>query len=766
MMDTILGLAKNYPLYIQGAGRWIYDLCATHPTSIKFGVIFFVVVMCLCAFFRARRSYGTLIWIIGAIGCAYLAQVYIMENYLLRGTLLYLEAAILMFTYCAMVKGEYGASEIVIGKRATIVLMGFIILGASFFRFYRLADYPDAVINDEALNLQCGVYAMRGEIKELGPVWSEASLHCFTLYSEAFFFKLFGVSLFAGRMAMAVPGILGIVAFFLMTDMLFPRAVALLAASFLATCYCSVEYDRLASGINQGTLFACASFYLLLLAERKKSVLCGLLSGAALGLGLGTFYTFVGVILVFISFIAYRIIFERGFLRKNWVILVLVLIGFLAVASQQLQQQIQHAIGYIRSGFLFFGHPVQLPSSVPSQTDLLLRNIGLLARMLFLSMGESIFLISELPMANVFLVPLFVLGGICALYCFKRYNYFLVLVWFVLGPIAGFLTEPNDYRIIAFLPAVYILAALGAFLLLKVIISSLRINGYLVFVSLLALMSTAILAVNVYVYFNKCRTTAGFEDKEIGEYANSRIGKNFIYFVDFGTPANPYVLTYESRRGEDPQKYYSIITRDEVYSAIFNKPSGGLDRMFIFYKSEENSKFVEDVAKAMPYAKVELKQYLISCMLPENKLAKERGSDVAYQTAFQETAPGQWARARAVSTEFDWGHYSIQYPFRIETEGNFCVPKDDTYYFRSIGGGDTEVYIDGKQVSLTPSPCVLKSGVHRIRLRHLQATPGKFSLTWRRGEEQEAPVYIWGAVLKNLFDLAATPAPTRTPGQE
>jgi len=170
MIDNILGLAQNYPLYIQGAGKWIYDLCATHATKIKFGVIFFVVATFLCGLFRTSRFYGTLVWIIGAIGCAYLAQIYIMENCLLTGTLLYCEAAILMCIYCAMVKGEYGASEIVIGKMATIVLMGFIILCASFFRFYRLADFPNAVINDEALNLQCGVYAMRGEMKELGPV--------------------------------------------------------------------------------------------------------------------------------------------------------------------------------------------------------------------------------------------------------------------------------------------------------------------------------------------------------------------------------------------------------------------------------------------------------------------------------------------------------------------------------------------------------------------------------------------------------------------
>jgi len=759
MIDSILGIAQNYPLYIQGAGKWIYDLCATHGTQIKFGVIASVVAACLCAFFRARRFYGTLVWITGAVGCAYLGQIYLTQNYWLTGTLLYLGAAILMFIYCAIVKGKYGLSEIVIGKRATIELMVLIILCGSFFRFYHLSSFPNGVINDEALSLQLGVCTMRGE--DVGGIYALAPFYFVPFGSEALFFKLFGVSLFTGRMAMAVPGVLGIIAFFFMTDILFGRAVALLAASFLATCYYSSGFDRIACGNTQGTLFACASVYLLLLAEKKKSVLCGLLSGAVLGVGLGTFDSYKGVILVFLTFIMYRIIFERGFLRKNWFVLVPVVIGFLAAAGHQLQAQKDHAFTYIKGGFIFFSG-LKLPFS--AHTGLFLQNIRILVRMLFSHVEESLWLMSGEPMLNQFLIPLFFLGCISALYCFRRYNYFLALAWLILAPIGGILLLPMDYRIIVFLPAVYIFAALGAFLLLKAILSCFRLRGNVFFISSLSILTVAVFVVNVYVYFNKCAMGTSFSDKEMGEYVDSQIGKRYVYVVGNVDTCAPYVLTYESRRGEDQKKYYSFIKEDEVYPAIFSKPSGNQDIVFVFFKSKKSSKLVEDIGKAMPYAKVEQKQCLISCMLPENELAKERGADVSYQAALLEAAPVQWGRAEAMSTEFDWENYPISYPFRIEMEGYFCVPKDDRYNFRSNGGGDTEVFIDGEQVSLSPSSCDLNRGAHEIYLRHLQNTPGKFSLTWVRGGEPEVPIYLWRGAIQSMLAphgeaLAKEPTP-------
>ena len=404
-------------------------------------------------------------------------------------------------------------------------------------------------------------------------------------------------------------------------------------------------------------------------------------------------------------------------------------------------------------GISAFAANPPLPS-YPSHTSVLLVNVRLFVRMLFLHMSESIFLKSNLAILNAFLVPLFFLGFVSALYCIGKYNYFLVLAWFVIGPAIGLLSWPGVRRIISVLPAVYIFAALGAFMFLRAVMYSLRLKEYAFFIGSLVVLSAAVLMVNVYIYFNKCEICTTFENKEVGEYVNGQIGEKYVYVFDLADPGSTDVLTYEKRRGEDPQKYFSNIhERSEVCSALFDTPPCGQDIVFVFV-TEEGKKLARDIGMAMPYVKIDQKQCLVSCTIPKDKLAKERGAVVSYQTASPGSAPVQWRIARAVSTEFDWEGDPMPYPFRIEMEGYFYVQKDGAYSFRSNGGGDTEVFVDGGPVPLATLHYVLKNGAHRIRLRHLQPAPGNFSLTWSREGGERSPIYVWGGGLQNLCGFA------------
>ncbi|MEJ2746181.1 MAG: hypothetical protein P8123_10935, partial [bacterium] len=67
---------------------------------------------------------------------------------------------------------------------------------------------------------------------------------------------------------------------------------------------------------------------------------------------------------------------------------------------------------------------------------------------------------------NPFLIPLCFLGFMSALYRFRKYDCFLVLAWFAIGSMIGLLSWPGTRRIISILPALYIFAALGAFIFL------------------------------------------------------------------------------------------------------------------------------------------------------------------------------------------------------------------------------------------------------------------------------------------------------------
>ncbi len=746
------------PQWIQGSGKWLYELCAARHVELKIGVIVCIGVLYLLATMRGHRFFGPSAWILWAVACGYIGQIYLREGYLLTGTLLYCFAGISTFIYCRLTRGEYGLSEIVIGKRAAAMFMIFVIACASYMRFYRLGEVPAGIINDESLWMKHSLNYMRGEPFS-GWVAGVAPMMVVLTHSVALFFKLFGVSLEAGRAAMAVTGILGVIALFLMADKLFSRAVALLAASFLATSYCSAGFDRIAVGANQGILFACLFIYLLMLAEERRSVLWGFLSGCCLGIGLGAYEPFKSAMVGFLVFITYRIVFERGYLRKNWAILAMLIVGFFVVSSRLLQQHRGYGMHHGVDQMVFFGnqnHGLNMKS-----ISMFLVNMRLFLRMIFLRMSESIFLINSGPMLNDFLVPLFFVGFICTLYRCKNYAYFLVLAWFIFAPMAGILTWPCARRLTIFFPAVYIMAALGAFLLIKTILSVLRLKGSVFFLSSMVIITLGLFTVETYVYFSVARNLTFGHHKEAAEYADKQIGENYMYFVDFDECANAInIVTYKRRGGEDPKKFYSFIKDRDVYSKIFNTPPH--DMMFVVLN--HRTKTLSDIVDRVPYTRVEKGKDMSWVKLSERDLIKERGADVLYEPISGEDGFVQRMTAKTNATEFDWESNPLPYPFRMSVEGFFYVPEDGRYNFQASGGVDTEVYVDGSQINVSPPQgCELKGEGHSIRVVHLQNAPGKFSLTWGKPGAPSEPVYLWGRLLQKMFSITPPPTPTPPP---
>ncbi|MEJ2745527.1 MAG: glycosyltransferase family 39 protein, partial [bacterium] len=544
-----------------------------------------------------------------------------------------------------------------------------------------------------------------------------------------------------------------------MADKLFSRTVALLAASFLATSYCSAGLDRIVVGLNQGILFACLFIYLLLLAEEKGSILLGLLSGCCLGVGLGAYEPFKSAMAAFFIFIIYRIVFERGYIRKNWAVLAMLVIGFLAIASSLLPRHreygMQHGVGQM----VFFGnrhHGLNMDS-----INMFLTDIRLFLRMIFLRMSESIFLINSGPMLNDFLVPLFFLGFVCTLYRWRNYACFLVLAWFVFAPMAGILTWPCTRRLTIFFPAVAIMAAIGAFLLIKTMLSSLRLKGGVFFVGVMMIVVLCLFTVDTYVYFNKAINRTFEHHKEASDYAVRQIGGSYIYFVDLAECANVMnVMTYERRGGEEPSKFYSFIKDRDIYSKIFNTPPH--DMVFVVWKHK--TKTLSDIVDRIPFARVEEGKHMSRTKLRGSKFLEERGAEVLYELVSDEDLPMQRVAAKTLATEFDWEDQPLRYPFRMALEGYFYVPEDGKYDFKAIGDGETEVCIDGDQINMSLSrDCDLKRGSHSIRVEHLQNAPGKFSLVWGKRGVPPGPIYLWGGLFQDMFDLTLPPTPTPTP---
>jgi len=746
MNEIIAFWEQHFPFLVNAVGKWIIGLCSAHTNAMKIVVISFALLLFIINLIRTRRLEGMMPWLISAFGCAYLAQIYLSEENLTVGIFLYSAAAILMLRYCVLVRGEYGFSEITMSRRATVLLMALIIACALFVRFYRLGTVPNGINNDESLGLRYALNTMRGE--KLQGWWADNMRYGVVyLYSYALFFKLFPVSLFSARALSSIFGILGIIAFFLMVKILFTRSVAVVSAAFFALSFCIFGMDRIALGFNHGTFFMCLSFYLLLLAE-KKDKLIGLLSGLALGLALWTFDATKGAIAAFIVFVFCRAVFERGYLRKNWFVLVLVIFGFWLATWPLIRGQMIHAKIHMMDTSVFTENAQKIHAS--SSNMVVWINIKLLLRMFFRYMSESYLLQRNGPMLNDFLVPLFFLGFICTLYCWRKYNYFLALVWFFIASIPGLLSWPAVRRILIILPAAYIFVGIGVFLLLKTVIRSLGFRGSRAFIIILTAMIILIFAVNTYIYFNQARIMTDAAARDLGEYVSKCIGKRYVYLVDILCASDVYFLTYESRGGENPDNHYRFIKREEVSPLIFNEPPKDMDIMFIMGYTKEESERLAEMKKAMPYAQIEKFQYFSAFILNKNDLLKERGVDGVYKTAVNGIIFPQWAIGKILATEFDWEAYPLHYPFQIELEGLFYVPKDGEYSFKAVGDGNTELSIDKNRISISPAFCVFKSGVHRIGVTHLQNRPGKFSITWGSKEKPEEPIYLWHGVIDKL----------------
>jgi len=735
-----------YSVQIQAFGKLIYDLCGNHQSIVAAGTACAALILVASAAFKTRKLSSPAVWFLSAACCGFLGQIALRNGYFWTGSVLYLVSAVFVLRHCARVGGEYGLHEIKIGMDATVALMSIAVVCAVYLRFYNLGKYPAGLNNDEALFSYYGLLTLRGEA--LDSWWADNSRFMFVyLYSLAFVFKLFGASIFTARATSAFVGVLGVLALFLMADKLFKRAVALLGAVSLALCICSSGFDRIAHCMNWGTLFACLSLYLLFSAENRGMKYCGFFSGLVMALGLFTYDVYKGALLAILVFLIYRVLFQRRYLRENWFALVLLVAGFAIVAGPMLKATQSYTAAYTRDLCVFIGRP-RLPQSC-SAADLFLINIRKFVRMLFMAMSESIHLVRGGPILNDALVPLFFIGFVCALYNWKRYNYFLVLVWFILSPIAGILSWPCIRRIIIFMPALHLCVALGALLLLKNVANSIGLSRRSAFVAALLIMVFILWPVNAYIYFNRATAFSGPDLKELGEYADSQMGKRFVYITDIGEGPTIYFLTYESRRGEGTTRYYRFVGGEEMYDCIFNSPPR--DSVFVSWKRPETMKRIAPLEKMVPFTEVEGKQHIIACTVYEKGLARWRGVKISYRRLAEEGLPTEWAVGKTESTEFDWRNYPLPYPFEALMEGSLYVPKEGRYEFQVAGSGETELYIDGDEISVAPlRGHYLKGGAHEILIAHVQPEPGALSITWGAEGKPRSPMYLWSDIVERL----------------
>jgi DNA-binding beta-propeller fold protein YncE/4-amino-4-deoxy-L-arabinose transferase-like glycosyltransferase len=217
------------------------------------------------------------------------------------------------------------------GRKELILLAVICAIGA-FLRFYQLQSIPFGLFFDEATN---GLDAIRVIRQRVYPVYFEANYGrgALFIYLLALSFKLLGVSVLAMRLVTAVLGVLTILAFYFLFRQLFGSRLGLVGAYLIATSRWHINFSRVVFDAVLLPLLVALSFYFLFKGLRSRRRTDFLWGGLALGLGLHTYASFRLIPFVIAIFLLYKILIERGFVRRSGLgVAIFVLASFVVFA--------------------------------------------------------------------------------------------------------------------------------------------------------------------------------------------------------------------------------------------------------------------------------------------------------------------------------------------------------------------------------------------------------------------------------------------------
>jgi 4-amino-4-deoxy-L-arabinose transferase-like glycosyltransferase len=184
-------------------------------------------------------------------------------------------------------------------RRELIVIL-IILAVAGFFRLYNLDAAPPGLYPDEAVNANDAMQALAsGEYKVFYP--DNNGREGLYVNILAFFFNLFGSSIWVLRFVSALIGILTILFLYLLAREMFNWQIAALSSFFMAISFWHVNFSRIAFRGILIPLLTVLVAYFLWRGFKYLSNKDFLLSGVFLGLGMYTYIPFRLVPLIVIA---------------------------------------------------------------------------------------------------------------------------------------------------------------------------------------------------------------------------------------------------------------------------------------------------------------------------------------------------------------------------------------------------------------------------------------------------------------------------------
>lgn len=204
-------------------------------------------------------------------------------------------------------------------------LLLIIVMAAAFLRFYHLDTLPPGLYPDEAANGQDVIrFLERGDFQVI--YGTNGPREALFIYFQGLFVwlgKTFNIAALnftalSLRIAPAVIGTLTVWAIYLFgKELSESKAVGLISAAALAFSAWHIQFSRNGFRAIMLPLLLCLIFYFFIRAYRSSKRADYLWFGAFLALG---FYTYLSIRMlpfVFIAFLLWTVLFDKGFLKKN-----------------------------------------------------------------------------------------------------------------------------------------------------------------------------------------------------------------------------------------------------------------------------------------------------------------------------------------------------------------------------------------------------------------------------------------------------------------
>ncbi|MBN1595497.1 glycosyltransferase family 39 protein [candidate division FCPU426 bacterium] len=662
---------------------------------------------------------------------AWVGQEQLFGRHLANGLWLWVFAA--LFAGLAFIrKPERLPSALDHQPKWEALVLGLIVVVAGFVRLWRLQEIPNGFYFDEAMNALVGLQIM--EDPHYLPIFGPADAPAPTLfhYFNVVALSLFGVSARAAKMVPVAAGIATVPLFYFLVRRLVSRPVALAATLAFALMRWHINFSRINFIGILTPLYGAAAAYFLLRGLETKNRWHMALSGLSVALGLYTYYASNLIPFVLGPYLALQLAWDRRFLKEHWQGLLIFLAVSLAVFAP---------LGYFalteKHRFFARNHQVLIFNHVQPEQALsaLWRNVKT-TLLMFNYFGDcnGRHNLPEEPMLSPLAGLFFGLGLIWSLTQIHRPHAFLVLWWFVVALVPGFLTieAPQGYRCIGAIVPVSVMIALGLERFwqgIQELGQGTRYHSWLWVV--LALVVAMMGVRNLTDYFDRqakhmaCWSEFSAAEASMGNRIRA-LGPEYHTYISAGSYDYPTIrfLGHGSIEAEPFQ----------IYSSIPSNYTGTKNLSYMLLPIHDNA--LEILRYYYPQGRETVHgspfdfDLFTSYEVGREEVLATRGLNGIYTDAAGHRLAGQEGQE---SFSFLGSAHGLQAPVTAQWRGSLRIPQWGLYHFKMQGAAGARMVIDGKRAG--EQGLHLAEGMHTLSIHAtIASVPGPVQFLWKRGE--------------------------------